>query len=460
MAPAAAIGSLELRTDSGVQGYVLSLLRSGSIRGHVKDADGKPIRGVRVAVVVPGYREGRRTFFNGAESTTNEQGEYRLVSLGPAEYYLRATRLTFPGIPAYYPGVTEIERAAPITIVGNEDLDGIDINLTDSPGFQVSGSLFISSRSTGISLEKPNAQFMIVPAGGTLDEAVSPMIRNPIVNPDGKFIIRDVPSGTWDLFAILPTGTASPGATSPQRFFSSGRVRINVNDRDIENVTIVENSADVRGRVVVQPTGASAQRPATLRLSLIPQENIPSMFYSQIRNVGISSTGEFTFSGVPAGSYSLSFSIPLGFHISDVRIGPRSIYDSATFDVAPDRPDPLEITLKSGGGTVAGMLVDDLPRRPTERYLEPRIALVPLSLSQRHNILLYKTTSLSGPPGSFSFRNVPTGDYKVFAWEYVPPVDAEKNPEFVSMYEPFGASVTVVDGQTSKVQVQLIPFGR
>jgi hypothetical protein len=70
---------------------------------------------------------------------------------------------------------------------------------------------------------------------------------------------------------------------------------------------------------------------------------------------------------------------------------------------------------------------------------------------QRHNILLHKTTTLIGPPGSFSFRNVPPGDYKVFAWESVPPLDAEKNPEFVSVYEPFGASVTVVEGTCVQV---------
>jgi hypothetical protein len=230
-------------------------------------------------------------------------------------------------------------------------------------------------------------------------------------------------------------------------------------DQDVETVTIVENSADLSGRVIVD--GASAARQSTpLRLSLLPQENVPAILFGQTRVAVPLANGEFTFHGIPAGTYNLSFLIPLGLYLSDLRVGARSIYDSGVVEIDQDTTAPIEITLKSGGGVIDGILEDDLPRRPTERYLEPRIVLVPLSLSQRSNVMLYKTTTLIGPPGSFSFRNVPPGEYKVFAWESVPPVDAEKNPDFVSLYEPFGASVTVAEGQTSNVRVRLIPFGR
>lgn len=468
IAPRTAVGFLELRAASPDQSYVLYLLESGSLSGHVQTSDGKPIPNATITAIAAAYRDGRRTFIEGPKAITDSTGGYRLSSLGPGDYYLRYMRNPFSGGAIYYPAAPDIGSAVSISIRGKENVDGMDIRVTEVPEFKISGRLLIHSRPQFLA-DKSNrsaVQFAIAPAGAApADVWAMPAIRKPMIDADGNFVVEGVPAGSWSLFASFPAGDLPvPGSRQASGPFASGHVHVNVLDRDVEKVVIVEDSMDVAGRVVVDGTAAVRQRfepPYTLpvRLSLLPHENIAGA--GQISNVTPSATGEFVFSSVPGGTYNLSFLAPPGFYLSDLRLGSKSIYDTAAVEVPlEDRSERLEITLKSGGGVISGMLEDNLPRRSTGRFLEPRLVLVPLALPQRQNILLYKTTTLIGPPGKFSFRDVPPGDYKVFAFESVPPLDGEKNPDFVSAYEPFGVPVTVTAGQASSVTVQLIPFGR
>jgi hypothetical protein len=447
-------GYLKLDANSGIQGYVLHMRRSANIQGHVTDAEGRPVPNAKVVALVAGYRDGRQTFFETQNAVTDRNGAFRLSSLAPGDYYIRVTSEALAGMPVYYPGYVDIESARTVSIRLSESIDGIDVHIPDEPGFEISGSVIRVPRGSAQTArsKEPATQFSIVAAGAATGDAGTVLSRgNVIVNADGKFTLAGIPAGAWDLFAVFSTPACA----------ASGRVRINVADRNIDNVVIMENSADVSGRVVISGAGRSAQRNPQLRLSLLPQDNVPSLLTAQMRNIETSSDAEdFTFHCVPLGKYNLSFVIPPGFYISGIQMGARNIYEDAVIDVQGAPAEPIEITLTPGGGTIAGILQEDLRQQSTERYFEPRIALVPLSLPQRGNVLLHKTTTLIGPPGSFSFRDVPPGEYKVFAWENAPELDAEKNAEFVSAYEPFGASVTVVDGQTSSVRVQLIPFGR
>jgi Carboxypeptidase regulatory-like domain len=470
LAPRIASGYLEIRAESPDQGYVLYLVESGSLSGHVHASDGKPISNATITALVSGYRDGRRTFTEAAKTTTDSMGGFRLPSLGPGDYYLRYMRNPLSGGAIYYPGVPDIASAVSISIRSRENVDNLDIRVTEAPAFKISGRLMVNSRPPFFS-DKSNRSavyFAIAPAGAALaDVLASPTVRSPMIDADGNFVIEGAPSGSWNLFASFPAADQPVSASRQASVrLASGHAHVNVVDRDVEHVVIVEDSMDVAGRVITEGTperprfGPLFELPRTpLRLSLLPQENIPGV--GQVLNVTPDDSGNFAFTSVPAGKYNLSFLASMGFYLSDVRLGSKSIYDTATIEVPlDDRSERLEITLKAGGGEISGMLDDNLPIRPTEHYLEPRIALVPLALSQRQNILLYKTTTLTGPPGHFSFRDVPPGDYKVFAWESVPPLDAEKNPDFVATYEPFGVPVTVTLGQTSSVKVDLIPVGR
>jgi uncharacterized protein (DUF2141 family) len=62
--------------------------------------------------------------------------------------------------------------------------------------------------------------------------------------------------------------------------------------------------------------------------------------------------------------------------------------------------------------------------------------------------------------GFATVENVAPGDYKVFAFQDLPPGGAEQNPDFMAKYEGFGVTIDVAAGQTVDVQVPWIPSGK
>jgi hypothetical protein len=60
--------------------------------------------------------------------------------------------------------------------------------------------------------------------------------------------------------------------------------------------------------------------------------------------------------------------------------------------------------------------------------------------------------------GHYTIKDVPPGDYTVFAWESVDG-EAYYNPEFLKSYEEQGSALHVGEGERKSVQVVAIPDG-
>ena len=60
--------------------------------------------------------------------------------------------------------------------------------------------------------------------------------------------------------------------------------------------------------------------------------------------------------------------------------------------------------------------------------------------------------------GRFSFRGVPPGDYKVFAWTDVE-LGAPEDPEFRRPFESLGAAVRLGTGESAAVNLKAIDPG-
>src|SRR5262249_49110177 len=115
--PLAASASVQISPPQSIQEISLSLSLGATISGRVRSSVGATVPNARVATVVLGYTNGRRTLQQGPSTQTDAQGEYRLSGLGPGDYYIRMEQ-TFPRIGAYYPSVTDLEKATPISIRG------------------------------------------------------------------------------------------------------------------------------------------------------------------------------------------------------------------------------------------------------------------------------------------------------------------------------------------------------
>jgi hypothetical protein len=162
-------------------------------------------------------------------------------------------------------------------------------------------------------------------------------------------------------------------------------------------------------------------------------------------------TGEFILRHLPPGKYgfeSASFRLP-DIYIADIKMGQDAIFDRG-FIAGSESREPLEVTLKSQGGAVSGVVFDASRLRP---QLYSTVVLVP-DAARRQNFTLYKHAISAN--GNFTFTGVPPGDYKVFAWRSVVP-GAWENAPFLQKFEDRGMSVTVAAGVEKNVQLTVIP---
>jgi hypothetical protein len=124
---------------------------------------------------------------------------------------------------------------------------------------------------------------------------------------------------------------------------------------------------------------------------------------------------------------------------------------SAILHIDGSPADPLEIVVANGTGEVVGQTIG--PQKET--FTNAVVVLVPDSLSVRSRLDLYKNVT-SDARGRFSFREVPPGDYKIFAWDYIPS-GSWMNGEFLEPYESTGKLIHVVEGRKQETEVIVTP---
>jgi hypothetical protein len=97
----------------------------GTISGRLRDSNGAPAAGIRVAVMpVEGdVAVARASATLSSISQTDSSGLYRLENVPPGRYLIMAGLLAFP---SYYPGVTAPPQARIVTIGAGQDLINLD----------------------------------------------------------------------------------------------------------------------------------------------------------------------------------------------------------------------------------------------------------------------------------------------------------------------------------------------
>jgi hypothetical protein len=441
---AMAVGAVKL-SSSDTQELTLSFISSGSINGRTLDAQSTPIANANVSLLTTRYSYANRTLRVEQSTVSDDAGRYSLKDIPDGDYYVRVQS---PGntFDVYYPSVLDAERAAPVAMRNGNEMQGIDIATPSLRTFKISGTVV---HSPG-----PITAFSLSPTGGLKAPTDFASVPNRLTGSTEKFEIRGVPSGSWNLFPIVPLkGTSADPIQAISRPYATGRTRVEVVDHDLENIVIVMESTTLQAHVHLK--GGKTDPAEDLRgvvVSLYEQDNIPGTL---LGGSSITQTpeddGDLLFPYMPPGTYCISINVRFsGRYISDVRLGNRSILDQGRITLGGDPVGSLEIDLSSGGGTIKGTLDD------RETVSSALIALVPASQYQRESLLFYKTTTLSGNSREFTFRDVAPGNYKVIAWKNPPPGDPGKNAEFVARYESRGVSVSVNPDETKTIRVPLI----
>jgi hypothetical protein len=153
----------------------------------------------------------------------------------------------------------------------------------------------------------------------------------------------------------------------------------------------------------------------------------------------------FTLANVAPLHYSISVSgYPESCFVKSIRYGGQEVTDDGV-DITGG--GTIDVVLSATAGEVSGAAVDK-EGKPVSGAI---MALIPKS-GPATNI----QTRNADEKGGVTFRGLKPGEYRLIAWEDIPP-GAAQDPEFLKPFEGRGESVKLDASGKQAVQVTVVP---
>jgi hypothetical protein len=261
---------------------------------------------------------------------------------------------------------------------------------------------------------------------GDLHGSVTTFYENDVV-------FRGVPPGSYE--AVLSVSNGDKLSYAIQH--------VEVTNADVDGGTLTFLPAvEVTGAVRVE--GGAFSGFEKLRINLQADYRNPVMGSS---NVEVKPDGSFLIKGAAPRVYELAIARTPGVYLKAIRAGDKQLAGRRV-DLS-SKMEALTIVLGADVGEVEGS-VQNAKGDPVARA--------------RVNVIAYGDQANRGDlnrfgftddKGEFKIKDVPPGEYKVFAWEDVP-VGAPQDPEFRKPFEKQAAPLRMQPNGQEKVQVTAI----
>lgn len=446
LAPLMLISVVALQTPS----------RGGVISGRILDPNGRPAAAANVTASRVFYQDGRPSIAPVKTATSDDRGEYRLYWLEPGDYVVLADKDLANG-PArgFFPGGDDGRAAIKVRVADGIESGKIDFSLAPFPA-TVNVSGLVANRVAGFQSLVPqdlravadaqagpalNYQFYLMPLDGArVYDGITPFPNSITSSQDlaaGKFELRKVRSGTYELYAVF-----QDRSVSPLKYYVA-HTRIDVGFENVEGVALtVGPGIDLKGTVRV---------PDRVPLNSVRVRVRPTVIFPNFTGVSptVSADGSFELPNLPEGRYLVSIESDWpNSYVSELFQGQNSILESGTLAVFRGLPYTVNAVIEFPAATVAGTV-----SRPTGQFTAGGIVTLVPEDDRRENLALYKRAIVKGD-GAFSFSGVPPGRYKLFAWDRIPD-GAEQNAEFMEEFLDSGTEIVAVAGKTSSVELRL-----
>jgi hypothetical protein len=407
----------------------MHLTPTATIIGSVTDEAGLPLPNASIEVIHRTVSNGRGRLLAARQTSANDLGEFRLSAVPAGRYlvcvnatassYQRHYRLTYPT--DCYPGVTDPASAQWVNVAPGEERQ-LAFRMTPVHGIRVSGSVANADKWTSVLVRRTD------PPG-------FPRMVAPPVKWDQK-------TTSFEILAVGPadyliTAYSSGGNGQSRRAMRT----IQVGSEDINNIRLtLRGSSYLSGTVRMGDTPA----PADSHLNVgIDGDRRLSLYTA--------SGGSFQWEITEPGEYSLSVFPQQGWYVQAITQGETDIADRKFTIDADSDPEPIEIVLAQGGGTVEV----SLERGVARAVPQARLTLL-RHLSTGDEWTPQGQPIYAGGASPFSLPNIPPGEYFLFAWSS--PGEVEYlNPDVIDKYHSFGQPVTVRDGETTRVTVTPVP---
>jgi hypothetical protein len=436
----------------------------GVISGHVRGVLGDPQQNAGVQVFTMVFQNGYPVLRGTVQKLTDDRGAYRLFWLAPGDYYIGVNPGGTPNADAtrrsMYPGTLDIAKATAVSVRAGDQVTGIDIQLPAESLPKISGKVTstIPADETAQqaslyneALGRPTLMLLgRDPGKPDIGAGTARTIGTVALNGgSGTFEVAGILPGSYDLYVRIPESNAGGGSG-----FAFAKVPIDVRNENIGGISItVNHSVIVPGNLRVD---GKAPGSIPIRIQLQPDgSGVRLGVYQAVgqRVISPAANGEFTVVGVPPGLYRVAMGpgLPDDYYLADVRQGGVSVFDSG-IDIGSEKPNPVQVGLNSGAGTIEGLALDAAGKPLAGAY----VVLAPL-MARRQNRALYHTATADAN-GKFTIHNIAPGGYQLFAWQQSIPSGAYLNSEFLRKYEDRGRFINVIAKTTSAERINAVPL--
>lgn len=437
-------GNPWMSSDTAMQGDVIVKLNpEGIIFGQLKNENGDPIEGALVKLQVWHVENGQRQLRSLAQTTTSDEGNFRLAELTPGKYYLsfappsrdvrivNESRRKKPDDQGYgsqfYPGTPDISAATTLQIRPGSQLHIIQ-TLGRQRLFEIAGVV----RGAG---PQDRFDFSLVNSLG------EPVPLNVHLNSNtGEFQITGIPAGSYLLSAtFFPPRNDSPAYNPPPL---TARLPVQVNT-DLSGLTLSlapTIQAVVQLRDEIQPD-ATSNNFHQVFLNLVPKE-----FSQNVSTIAVPQSPDARsvptrFENLAPGTYWVQ-AVPNGSgYVAELRCGSVDLLrDDLT--IAPGSPPPpIEVTLRGDSAQLTAALMD---------AGKPATVVIYSQEYPRRSQLM----TIAYGAASASIQNLPLGNYQVFALNDASELEFH-NSSAVQPYLQRATSVTLQPGDNTSIRVDL-----
>ena len=450
---------------------VIRMLRGSVITGVVLDQNHQPAAQTAVSAMRYVWQNGeRRLAAEGAGGVADDRGVYRIFSLPPGEYVVRAaaqesainasaTELrvmdernanerSVSFAPTFYPGTAVATQAATVTVGRAEERTGIDFSLQLIPTARIEGAVSLPDGAA-------------VPAGTQVNLLAAPQmagggpspLRTTRTGSEGTFSFADVTPGIYTVLARATAPGTQPDAP-PVIVWASTEVA--VDGERISGLSLgLQPGMTMSGQVRFEGTRLKAPTDLhSVRVSLVPVQAEGTVGFSPGTN-GIDRDGRFTISGIIPGRYRLHASFPGSGRAGGWQLRAATVAGQDTLDI----PITVQPSQSLSGASIlftdrladlTGIVQNAAGGAPNE------FTVILFAADHTHWLPRSRRIHAMRPSadGAFAFRGLPPGDYYVAA---IDDVEGGEwfDPAFLQRLVPKSMKLTIGEGEQKAQDIRL-----
>ena len=413
----------------------LAMGRFSALFGKVVDGEGDAISRAQVQLWRKNYRTGRIEPLPQGVAFTDDLGRFRVFGVPSGLFYLsadynsRAPSDTPPMryIKTFYPASIGMGSSEQIHLNSGADYGPVTIRLAQSRVLRVNGKI-----GGGAEEDRTKATVTLYHQAALQTE-----MSTARVSATGTFEFPDVMPGTYDLVA-RGGGTQS----------GSVRMRIEVSDQDVDNLTLtIAPAAEVMGYVNIRETPGADLSEARIALISDAPNTAPLTSERLVEMAGF-----FRIKDVPADRYKLVvWNLPAEVFVQSVSSGRVELEDRMV-DLNAAGSARIDVVLSNKMGQVSGVIEGE----SGEASSEATVALIPKGERRFLDVSAWYVAT-SDESGRFRFEHVIPGEYIALAWDDIEE-DRYFDPDLIRAVEGKGVSVKVEGNSSATVRATSLTY--